>query len=236
MFVDRCRPYLLAVEISRDIIFNNTIVIPKESVKNEQAVIDLKNVNENIGDETTNLFNEEQAVIDSDDSNDVFEEPTAELPILAQQIKQQQPSIRERLRPRVNFTKSIDCVISEGFAFIARRYEPVSFQEAINSTESKNWKIAMDQEMNSLRKNNTWDLVNMSNDKKLIKNRWVYKIKYLANGNVDRYKARLVVRGFTEKYGIDFEETFSPVVKFTSIRTLLSVAAADNLKLVYSLM
>lgn len=109
--------------------------------------------------------------------------------------------------------------------------EPQNYDDAMNCDEKEKWIDAMREEHNSLMKNETWKLVKLPEGKKAIDNRWVYKIKHNPKGEIDRFKARLVIRGFTQEYGIDYNETFSPVVKFTSIRTILAIAAARNLKL-----
>lgn len=73
----------------------------------------------------------------------------------------------------------------------------------------------MDEMYASQIKNKTWTLIKRPNDQKIIDNKWVYKTKYNVDGSVEKYKARLVARGFTQQYEIDYYETFSPVVKFT---------------------
>ena len=80
-------------------------------------------------------------------------------------------------------------------------------------------------EIAALEANNTWTLIALLVDKKSIGCKWVYKIKYKADGSIWRHKARLVAKGFTQKDGIDYFETFSPVAKMVSVKVLLAVAA-----------
>ena len=82
----------------------------------------------------------------------------------------------------------------------------------------------------ALVRNQTWDLVKFPAGKKVLQNKWVYRLKE-EDGGKKRYKARLVVKGFAQKKGIDFDEIFSPVVKMTSIRTILSLVAVEDLHL-----
>ena len=101
--------------------------------------------------------------------------------------------------------------------------EPCSLSEAL---DDPNWKKAMEEEHEALLQNKTWRLVPPSTDKNLIDCKWVYRIKKNADGTVDRYKACLVAKGFKQKYGIDYEDTFSPVVKAATIRLVLTVAVS----------
>lgn len=79
--------------------------------------------------------------------------------------------------------------------------------------------------MDSLINNETWTLTNLPPGRQAIQNRWVYKLKLDGEGKIRRFKARLVAKGFTQRPGIDFHETFSPVVKYESLRVILSIAA-----------
>ena len=109
------------------------------------------------------------------------------------------------------------------FSAFATLHEPYTFREASSDTF---WQQAMKEEFDALFKTGTWDLVDLPTSKSAIGCKWVYKIKTQSDGTVDRYKARLVVKGFTQEYGIDYEETFSLVARLSSIRTLIAVSAS----------
>ena len=108
--------------------------------------------------------------------------------------------------------------------------EPECFTEAMESEEKKKWLNAMKDEMKSLHDNHTFDLVKLPKGKRALDNRWIYKVKHESNTMSPRYKARLVVKGFSQRKGVDFNEIFSPVVKMSSIRTVLSLAATLDLE------
>ena len=102
--------------------------------------------------------------------------------------------------------------------------EPTSFAEAATCKDKDHWLAAMKEELDSLEENKTWKLVDLPSGRKAIKCKWVYKIKRNASGEVERYKARLVVKGCSQKPGIDYQETYSPVVRYPSIRYFISLA------------
>ena len=108
--------------------------------------------------------------------------------------------------------------------------EPTTVDEALNSPDKEQWKRALDNEYSAHIKNNTWTLTNLPEGRKAIDCRWVFKVKYKADGSVERHKARLVAKGCSQKPGLDYEETFSPVAKYTSIRSLLAIANQLNLE------
>ena len=86
----------------------------------------------------------------------------------------------------------------------------------------------MKEELDAMEANNTWTITSLPPDKHTIGCRWVYKVKYNADGTVNRHKARLVAKGYTQQAGVDFMDTFSPVAKLTTVRVLLSIAAIQN--------
>jgi hypothetical protein len=90
-------------------------------------------------------------------------------------------------------------------------------EEALNGENAKKWEIAMQEEYNSLVVNNTWSLVQLPKGRKPIFCKWVFKIKHGVDGEVERYKAKLVARGFTQTFRVDYNETFAPIAKKVNI-------------------
>ncbi|KAJ0851519.1 putative RNA-directed DNA polymerase [Helianthus annuus] len=100
--------------------------------------------------------------------------------------------------------------------------DPTSYEEA---SQDPKWLEAMDNEIESIHKNHTWELVDPPSQQKPIGVKWIYKTKFDEKGNVDKYKARLVVKGYKQKYGIDYQEVFAPVIRFETVRLVLALAA-----------
>lgn len=107
--------------------------------------------------------------------------------------------------------------------------DPKTFEEAMNREESARWKDAMKAELQSMAINEAWTLVNHPENKKIVKNKWMFRTKRNSLGDIVRYKARLVAKGFTQEFGIDYYKTFSPVVKHSSIRLLIALSAELDL-------
>src|SRR5438270_549399 len=110
--------------------------------------------------------------------------------------------------------------------------ETMSYKHALSLPNACKWKEAMREEMESMWTNQVWDLVDLPTGRKAIGNKWVLKIKRNSNGSIERYKARLVAKGYTQREGIDYEETFSRVVRFASLRAILAIVAKLDLELV----
>lgn len=122
-------------------------------------------------------------------------------------------------------------LVAEAYAYVTEDLYPQSYDSTMKSDEAQEWTKAMDDEMFSLAENNTWELVNPPKGKRIVQNRWVLRVKTTADGTRGRFKARLVAKGYTQKEGIDYDETFSPVARYDTVRAILSVSAAENLKL-----
>ena len=115
------------------------------------------------------------------------------------------------------------------FALFTMDDEPISYNEALKSNDSDKWMIAMQQELSVLMKNETWNLVVKPLEAKPIRCKWVYKLKRDENGLPFRYKARLVAVGSSQREGIDYDEISSPVVRWETIRLILSHAINHDL-------
>ena len=108
--------------------------------------------------------------------------------------------------------------------------EPKDYHEASHTKDASKWELVMKDEMQSLISNQTWELTELPIGKKALHNKWIYRVKK-EHDHSKRYKAQLVVEGFQQKEGVDYNEIFAPVVKLNTIRTLLSIVAIKDLHL-----
>jgi hypothetical protein len=106
--------------------------------------------------------------------------------------------------------------------------EPEFYRQAISGPNADLCNSAIEAEMDALRRNHTWDVVDRPTDRKIVDSKWVFKIKRLSDGSVNKFKVRLVAKGFSQIQAQDYDEPFAPVVRFDSLRLLLSIVAANS--------
>ena len=106
--------------------------------------------------------------------------------------------------------------------------EPQTYKEAMSTPEASYWKKAVNDEINSIMQNHTWELVNLPLGNKPIGCKWMFKRKLRLDGTIDKYKTRLVAKGYRQKEGLDFFDTYSPVTRITSIRMLIAIIVIHN--------
>jgi transposase InsO family protein len=151
---------------------------------------------------------------------------------------EQRRSSRQATQERVDYHKLHHGKLCEEFAgntstlpHAENIIEPENIFEALNGEFAKKWKDAAEDELKSLDSNEVWDLVDLPTGRTPIGSKWVLKIKRKSDGTIDRFKARLVAQGYAQQYGIDYEQTFSPVARLSTVRTLISYATQRNLKI-----
>uniref|UniRef100_A0A2N9J8U9 Integrase catalytic domain-containing protein n=1 Tax=Fagus sylvatica TaxID=28930 RepID=A0A2N9J8U9_FAGSY len=219
---------------SRDVVFheNENIKDFKKSEKSKstvEGVSDLtptsssSDIATDIEEVQVENYGDEPAEVDGDDAIDTEGVEQGEQPIPPEM---EEPQVRRSTRERHPSTR----YSTSEYVLITDEGEPESFQEVQSHKDKQSWMKAMHEEMDSLHKNNTYELVELPKGKKALRNKWVFKLKKDGEKLV-KYKARLVVKGFNQKQGIDFDEIFSPVVKMSSIRVILGLTASLDLEL-----
>ena len=150
-----------------------------------------------------------------------------------EQVESEAPEVRRSTRERRLPAWHSEYVMESNVAYclLTEDGEPSTFHEATSSSDVSLWMTAMQEEIEALHKNTTWELVPLPHGRKAIGNKWVYKIKRDSNDQVERYRARLVVKGYAQKEGIDFNEIFFPVVRLTTVRIVLAMCATFDLHL-----
>lgn len=122
-------------------------------------------------------------------------------------------------------------LVSDGSLVKKLIQEPTTYEQAVNDPErGPMWKQAIENEIIALKANGTWVEEVPPQGTNIVTSKWVFKVKYHSDGSVDKFKARLVARGFSQKYGVDYEDTFAPTVKFDTLRFFLAIVAIENLE------
>ena len=165
---------------------------------------------------------------DDDDYNLIIDFSRDAEPEIVHDVEDEQPVQSVQPRRSTRQTKQPDYYWREQSHLTET---PTNFCDANTSQDSAKWKAAMETEMKSLIESNVWDLVELPPGRKTVGSKWVFKKKTGADGSVQRYKARLVAQGYTQKYGTDYNETFCPVVRQESLRLLITLSVQYGLKL-----
>ncbi|KAL5537450.1 hypothetical protein UlMin_045606 [Ulmus minor] len=119
-------------------------------------------------------------------------------------------------------TRSQNGIVKKKQLFLAtRQKEPTTIRQAM---KDPNWVAAMQNEIEALQRNNTWELVDPPSSVNVIGCKWIFKLKYKADGSLERHKARLVAKSYNQTQGLDLFDTFSPVVKPATVKIILSLA------------
>jgi hypothetical protein len=170
---------------------------------------------------------------DENDENDEIRESEVE------EVQPPQPlrrSTRVSKPPKIFTTdkvgnlKLMNREVHLAYCYSAVLDEPQSLEEALSGPEKEKWEEGWKSEMKSQEENRTWEIVNMPRGRKLVDCKYIFKKKRDSEGNVSKYKVRLVARGFTQVHGVDYHDTFAPVLKFCSLRMLLAIAAKRDME------
>jgi hypothetical protein len=212
----------------------------KKVVKSINVTLDETSIPESKKEENQSmeqLFEEEDEKKEEEEDEDEYEENLIEV---EEQVQQVSPKIP---RKRVQKNHPSDQIIGNKDAGVETRrkicspeqthlallstIEPNCFEEA---NKDEFWNKAMDEELDQIEKNDTWELVPKPKNKNVIDTKWVFRNKLNEDGQVTRNKARLVCKGYAQIEGTDFEETYSPVARMEAIRLLLAYACSKNVK------
>ena len=134
------------------------------------------------------------------------------------------------VEPRHSKRSRIEKSFSPYFLTYVLEGEPQTFKEAMNSSESLMWKEAIHSEIDSILQNHAWELVDLLPSCKLLSSKWVFKRKRKVDGSIDKYKARLVIKGYKQTKDLDYFNTYSLMTRINSIRMVLEIATVRILE------
>lgn len=219
-------PETKKVTVSRNVVFRECIneeIYSSDTSDDEEQLIELRENNA----EHLEHNGENQVV----NRNVVVTSPVGiEEPIVQNENAAEPVSHAYGLRDRGRLRKP-DWVVDYEIDFTEYN-TPLSYDEAISGPDATQWKRAIEEELRAHEKNCTWEIVPRDPARKTIDSKWVFKVIQSPDGSVRRYKARLCARGFLQEKGVDFEETFSPVVRYDSLRVLLATVTQEDLEMV----
>ncbi|XP_075504626.1 uncharacterized protein LOC142542066 [Primulina tabacum] len=137
----------------------------------------------------------------------------------------------EQQEPRRNKRAKTAMTFGPDFLTYMLENEPRTASEALSSPEAPFWKETMNNEIESILQNHTWELVDLSPGNKPLGCKWILKRKYKTDGSIEKYKAKLVAKGYRQMEGLDYFDTYSPVTRIISIRVLIAITTLHNLEI-----
>jgi hypothetical protein len=220
------------VSVSRDVLFHEEM--QGERTTTSPATLSLNLDGHNNADE---IQQREDLVPGQIDQNEVVEvqlqqrgQPVNEnLDPERQQIEERQAS---RVEPHVLRDRQMLRRPARFEANYVEWQEPETFQDAVFGPDAENWLAAINDELKAHQKNGTWSVVAKPEDRNILDSKWVFKVQQTESGEIKRFKARLCARGFRQQHGLDYTETFSPVVRYDSLRVMLAIATHQNLEMI----
>lgn len=232
-FSETTKGYRLYDSTKRIVITSRDVVIMEDIENKLNIVIDTEIKNEieeaasSVGDEsyesTAPIETEEEEIVSESECSVAAEiENSSTVEETRKSSRQPKPKVFEDY---VSYMCSSDSEVLNAIST-----DPGTVQEALSRHDREKWKEAMLEELQSFEENEVWELCDPPSNETVVDCKWVFKVKVDSDNNV-RHKARLVARGFSQKYGIDFEETFSPVVRHSTLRLLIALAAKLNLNI-----
>lgn len=237
-------PVKKKIVITRDVVFNEKCDQPEQATMldvpatNDLATDETLTDNSGSGDdwdtvlgsfEHPNTSNTENEVAPQESDSTTDDDDDLAGPRRSERLQQEEPRYPTRERKQAEIHNQAAWAATTDSCGVQT---PKTLWQALNGPQKKKWLTAIKEELKSLHDNNTWsELMDLPEGRKAIGCKWVFTLKLKPDGTVDRYKARLVALGYRQKYGIDYEDTFAPVTKMATVRTILAIAATENLTL-----
>lgn len=213
-------PQSRRVVISRDVCF-------MENTKNVQVSV-AEEVAESEGDYIDESTISEESIADRANETETFDDASDETYIPDEEVS---PINVTRKSNRVPVPRDFSSYVSHMATTGEVECDPTTIEETRTREDSMQWNSAIKSELDSLIENKTWIAASLPAGRKAIKSKWVFNTKRDKDGNILKYKARLVAKGCSQKYGVDYNEVFSPVVRYTSIRFLIALSVKLNMKI-----
>lgn len=234
-YSENVKGYRIYNPVKNTISTSRDIIVIEEGMNRSNVTINISNIDPEIKEEIKSEEDEEivgnletlnsdiilKENYDSDDSKE-NKDFTVLNPILDEETQDETRPRRMRKKPDWYGMTSISATMAQD-----NDYGEISLEEALNGPESMQWKRAIEDELKCFEENDAWELVDPPSDSSVVQCKWVLKKKYELNNQV-RYRARLVAKGFSQRHGLDYAETFSPVVRHTTLRLLFALSVKYN--------